>query len=158
MLTHGNVIRRPERLGDDGAADLRLAGANRRHGSNLRIEGYTWVGLAPPESHRSIAGVRHGGSPKQGEHSGGDLRRKRERRKHGEVVQLTPRTLERTARPKEAGVDGDGAQSAAAVVGEEGVATAIRSSLARFLVWRRRRGCGGARGALRSTREGLYRR
>ena len=67
-----DVIRRPERLGDDGAADLGLAGANRGRGPTLRLEGYTWVGLAPPESQRSIAGVRHGGSPKQGEHRGGD--------------------------------------------------------------------------------------
>ena len=103
MLTHDDVIRRPERPGDDGAADLGLAGANRGRGPTLRVEGYAWVGLAPPETHRSIADVKHGGSPKQGEHRGGDLRRKREGRKHGEVVQLTPRTLERTARPKEFG-------------------------------------------------------
>ena len=136
VLTHDDVIRRPERLGDDGAADLGLAGAQRWHGPTLRVKGYSWVVLAPPETHRSIAGVKHGGSPKQGEHRGGDLQRKREGRKHGEVVQLTPRTLERTARPKEAGVDGDGARSAAAVVGGESVATAIRSSLARILVRR----------------------
>ena len=109
MLTYDDVIRRPERLGDDGAADLGLAGANRGHGPILRVEGYTWVGLAPPETHRSIAGVKHGGSPKQEVHHGGDLRRNREGRKHGEVVQLTLRTLEWTARSEEAGVDGNGA-------------------------------------------------
>ena len=89
MLTHDDVIRRPERLSDDGAADLGLAGANRWHGSILRVEGYVWVGLAPPETHRSIAGVEHRGSPKQEAHNGGDLWRNREGRKHGEVVQLT---------------------------------------------------------------------
>ena len=65
MLTHDDVIRRPERPGDDGAADLGLAGANRGRGPTLRVEGYAWVGLAPPETHRSIAGVKHGGGPKQ---------------------------------------------------------------------------------------------
>ena len=98
MLTHDDVIRRPERPGDDGAADLGLAGANSWHGPILRVEGYAWVGLAPPETHRSIAGVKHGGGPRQGVHRGGDLWRKREGRKHGEVVHLTPRTLEWTVR------------------------------------------------------------
>ena len=65
VLTHDDVIRRPERLSDDGAADLGLAGANRWHGSILRVEGYAWVGLAPPETHRSIVGVKDGGGPKQ---------------------------------------------------------------------------------------------
>ena len=158
MLTHDDVIRRPERLGDDGAADLGLAGASSWHAPILRVEGYAWVGLAPPETHRSIAGVEHGGGPKQEVHIGGDLLRNREGRGHGEVFQLTLRTLEWTARSEEAGVGGDGARSSAAVVGEERVATAIRSSLARFLVRGRRGGCGGARGTLQSTRGGFYRR
>ena len=158
MLTHDDVIRRPERLGDDGAADLGLAGASCWHGPILRVEGYAGLVLAPPETHRNIAGVKHRGGPKQEVHIGGDLLRNREGREHGEVVQLTLRTLEWMARSEEAGVDGDGARGAAAVVGEENVATAIRSSLSRFLVRGRRGGCGGARGTLRSTRGGLYRR
>ena len=96
--------------------------------------------LVPLETHRSITGGEHGGDPKQGDHRGVDLGRKCEGRRHGEVVQLTPRTLERSARHEEAGIDGDGARSASAVVGEEGVATAVRSSLSRFLVRRRRGG------------------
>ena len=114
--------------------------------------------LVSLETHRSIAGGEHGGDPKQGEHRGVDLRRKSEGRRHGEIVQLNPRTLERSARPEEAGIDGDGARSVSAVVGEEGLASATSSSLARFLARRRRGGGGGARGAHRSTWDGLYRR